>query len=431
MKNIALHWQILIAIVLAAIAGSLSGTEAGIGPLTFHGVYEFIGTIFIKALKMVIVPLIFSSIVVGITGIGRAEDLGRLGAKTIGLYLVTGLLAVLVGLAFVNTVRPGFDNGAPVGAQLALQAGAQDVRQNLESSGGFGELVKMFERMVPENVVATASSNGDLLALIFFALLFGFFIARVGDEHAEPLFNFWNAVFAVMMKITELIMRFAPIGVFGLVASVVAETGFDAVRPLGVFALTVVAALLTHALLVMPLLVWLLARVNPWRLYRAMSPALLTAFSTASSSGTLPVTLDCMEKNAGISNRISSFVLPLGATVNMNGTALYECMAVMFLAQAYGVELGFATQFLIVVSALITSIGVAGVPSASMVAIGVILAAVGIPVEAMGVLFVFDRVLDMLRTSVNVLGDGATALVVARMQGEQTLLASPAQAHRA
>jgi proton glutamate symport protein len=431
MKNIALHWQILIAIVLAAIAGSLSGTEAGIGPLTFHGVYEFIGTIFIKALKMIIVPLIFSSIVVGITGIGRAEDLGRLGAKTIGLYLVTGLLAVLVGLAFVNVVRPGFENGAPVGEQLALQAGAQDVRQHLESSGGFGELVKMFERMVPENVVATASSNGDLLALIFFALLFGFFIARVGDEHAEPLFNFWNAVFQVMMKITEFIMRFAPIGVFGLVASVVAETGFDAVRPLGVFALTVVAALLTHALLVMPLLVWLLARVNPWRLYRAMSPALLTAFSTASSSGTLPVTLDCMEKNAGISNRISSFVLPLGATVNMNGTALYECMAVMFLAQAYGVELGFATQFVIVVSALVTSIGVAGVPSASMVAIGMILTAVGIPVEAMGVLFVFDRVLDMLRTSVNVLGDGATALVVARMQGEQTLLASPAPARRA
>lgn len=431
MKNIALHWQILIAIVLAAIAGWLSGTEAGIGPLTFHAVYEFIGTIFIKALKMIIVPLIFSSIVVGITGIGRAEDLGRLGAKTIGLYLVTGLLAVLVGLAFVNTVRPGFENGAPVGAQLALQAGAQDVRQNLESSGGFGELVKMFERMVPENVVATASSNGDLLALIFFALLFGFFIARVGDEHAEPLFNFWNAVFAVMMKITELIMRFAPIGVFGLVASVVAETGFDAVRPLGVFALTVAAALLTHALLVMPLLIWLLARVNPWRLYRAMSPALLTAFSTASSSGTLPVTLECMEKNAGISNRISSFVLPLGATVNMNGTALYECMAVMFLAQAYGVELGLATQFVIVLSALITSIGVAGVPSASMVAIGMILTAVGIPVEAMGVLFVFDRVLDMLRTSVNVLGDGATALMVARMQGEQTLLASPTQARRA
>jgi len=430
-KNMALHWQILIAIVLAAIAGSLSGTEAGIGPLTFHGVYEFIGTIFIRALKMIIVPLIFSSIVVGITGIGRAEDLGRLGAKTIGLYLVTGLLAVLVGLAFVNTVRPGFENGVPMGEQLALQAGAQDVRQNLESSGGFGELVKMFERMVPENVVATASSNGDLLALIFFALLFGFFIARVGDEHAEPLFNFWNAVFQVMMKITEFIMRFAPIGVFGLVASVVAETGFDAVRPLGVFALTVVAALATHALLVMPLLVWLLARVNPWRLYRAMSPALLTAFSTASSSGTLPVTLECMEKNAGISNRISSFVLPLGATVNMNGTALYECMAVMFLAQAYGVELGFATQFLIVVSALITSIGVAGVPSASMVAIGMILTAVGIPVEAMGVLFVFDRVLDMLRTSVNVLGDGATALVVARMQGEQTLLASPAQARPA
>lgn len=425
MKQLALHWQILIAIVLAAIAGWLSGTDAGIGPLAFHDVYEFLGTIFIKALKMVIVPLIFSSIVVGITGIGRAEDLGRLGAKTIGLYLATGLLAVLVGLAFVNAVRPGYEDGAPVGPQLALQAASQDVQARLESGSGIGELVGMFERMVPENVVATASSNADLLALIFFALLFGFFIARVGDEHAEPLFIFWSAVFQVMMKITEFIMRFAPIGVFGLVAAVVAETGFDAVRPLGVFALTVVAALATHALLVMPLLVWMLARVRPWRLYRAMSPALLTAFSTASSSGTLPVTLECMEKNAGISNRISSFVLPLGATVNMNGTALYECVAVMFLAQAYGVELGLGTQALIVLSALITSIGVAGVPSASMVAIGMILTAVGIPVEAMGVLFVFDRVLDMLRTSVNVLGDGATALVVARLQGEQTLLAAP------
>lgn len=422
MKKIALHWQILIAIVLAALAGWLAGTEAGIGPVTFYGVFNFLGEIFLNALKMIIVPLIFSSIVVGIAGIGKGGELGKLGGKTVGLYLLTGLIAVLTGLAYVNAVQPGYSDGQPVRDQLALEASRQEVRQDLAGTGGLGELVELFVRMVPENIVATASNNGDLLALIFFAILFGFFITRVGDEHAEPLYNFWNAVFNVMMRITEFIMRFAPIGVFGLVAAVVAETGFDAVRPLGIFALTVVAALFTHALVTMPLLIWLFARVNPWKLYRAISPALLTAFSTASSSGTLPITMDCMERNVGVSNRTSSFVLPLGATVNMNGTALYECVAVMFLAQAYGVQLTFTTQFVIVLTALVTSIGVAGVPSASIVAIGMILTAVGMPLEAMGVLFVFDRVLDMLRTSVNVLGDGATAVIVARLQGEENLL---------
>lgn len=423
MKKLALHWQILIAILLAGLAGWLSGTDAGVGPLRFHAVYGFLGTIFIKSLKMIIVPLIFSSIVVGITGIGRAGDVGRLGARTLAIYMGTGLLAVLLGLVCVNLVRPGFADGKPVGEQLALHADGAEVAASLENHGGIRELVAIFERMVPENVVATASDNGDMLALIVFALLFGFFIARAGNEHAEPLFNFWNAVFHVMMDITALVMRFAPLGVFGLVAGVVAETGFDAVRPLALFALTVTAALAIHAFVTMPLLIRLLAGIPAWRLYRAMSPALLTAFSTASSSGTLPVTMECMEHQAGISNRISSFVLPLGATVNMNGTALYECMAVIFLAQAYGVELGLTTQVLIVISALLTSIGVAGIPSASLVAIGMILTMVGIPLEAMGVLFVFDRILDMLRTSVNVLGDGAAALIVARMQGEKTALA--------
>ncbi|MBW3566501.1 MAG: dicarboxylate/amino acid:cation symporter, partial [Proteobacteria bacterium] len=381
-----------------------------------------LGTIFLNALKMIIVPLIFSSILVGIAGIGRGKDLGRLGGKTIGFYLFTGLLAVLIGLAYVNLVQPGYENGEPVRDQLALEADKQDVKAELKGTGGLGELVDLFVRMVPENIVETASSNGDLLALIFFAILFGFFITRVGDEHAQPLYNFWNAVFNVMMKITEFIMRFAPIGVFGLVATVVAETGFDAVRPLGIFALTVVAALLTHALVTLPLMTWFIAGVNPWKLYRAISPALLTAFSTASSSGTLPITMDCIEKNVGVSNRTSSFVLPLGATVNMNGTALYECVAVMFLAQAYGIDLTFTTQFVIVLTALVTSIGVAGVPSASIVAIGMILTAVGLPLEAMGVLFVFDRVLDMMRTSVNVMGDGVCAVIVARLQGEENLL---------
>lgn len=420
--KLKLHWQILIALVLAVIAGWLSGADGAIFGVKLAGVYDFLGTIFIRALKMIIVPLILSSIIVGVAGIGRASDLGKLGGRTVGFYMITGLLAVLVGLTFVNLVTPGVAGGHPVGDQLALEASKQQVRQDIAGGGGLSELVQLFVRMVPENVISTAGNNGDLLALIFFALLFGFFMTRVGDEYAEPLYNFWNGIFKVMMRITHFIMLFAPIGVFGLVAKVVAETGFNAIEPLMIFALTVLAALLTHALIIMPLLIRFVAKVSPWRLYRAMAPALLTAFSTASSSGTLPITMDCLEKNAKVSNRVSSFVLPLGATMNMNGTALYECVAVMFLAQAYGLDLSFAVQFTIVITALLTSVGVAGVPSASIVAIGMILGAVGLPMEAMGVLFVFDRILDMARTSLNVFGDGACAVIVARLQGEEDVL---------
>jgi Na+/H+-dicarboxylate symporter len=234
------------------------------------------------------------------------------------------------------------------------------------------------------------------------------------------MFKFWDGVFNVMMRMTEWIMKFAPIGVFGLVAAVVAESGFEAVRPLVIFAITVLVALAVHALITLPLLMRFVGRVNPWKMFPAMAPALLTAFSTASSSATLPITMDCVEKNAGVSNKISSFVLPLGATVNMNGTALYECAAAMFLAQAYGLDLTFGVQFSIVVIALLTSIGVAGVPSASIVAIAIILGAVGLPAEAIGVLMVFDRILDMVRTSINVFGDSCCAIIVARLQGEET-----------
>jgi len=422
MLKLKLHWQILIALVLAVIAGWLSGADGAIFGVKLAGVYDFLGTIFIRALKMIIVPLILSSIIVGVAGIGRASDLGKLGGRTVGFYMITGLLAVLVGLTYVNLITPGVAGGQPVGDQLALEASKQQVSQDIAGGGGLSELVQLFVRMVPENVISTAGNNGDLLALIFFALLFGFFMTRVGDDYAEPLYNFWNGIFQVMMRITHFIMLFAPIGVFGLVAKVVAETGFTAIEPLTVFALTVLAALLTHALIIMPLLIRFVAKVSPWRLYRAMAPALLTAFSTASSSGTLPITMDCLEKNAKVSNRVSSFVLPLGATMNMNGTALYECVAVMFLAQAYGLHLSFAVQFTVVITALLTSIGVAGVPSASIVAIGMILGAVGLPMEAMGVLFVFDRVLDMARTSLNVFGDGACAVIVARLQGEEDVL---------
>jgi len=352
--------------------------------------------LFINALKMLIVPLIASSIVVGVAGIGASGHLGKLGGKTLLFYAITTLFAILVGLLLVNLVRPGILDGQPVGELLALEADTSELLARVGDKGA-GDIVEIFLRMVPTNIVR-AAAEGSMLGIIFFCLLFGYFMTRLEENLAEPLFRLFSGVFQVMMHMTEWVMKFAPIGVFGLVARVVAKTGFDAAQPLLVFALVVLAALLVHALVTM-------------------------AFSTASSSASLPVTMDCVEKNAGVSNRISSFVLPLGATVNMNGTALYECMAAMFLAQAYGLELGFTVQFSIVVIALVTSIGVAGIPSASLVAIAIILAAVGLPVEAIAVLFVFDRVLDMARTSINVYGDASCAVIIARLEGEETNLA--------
>jgi Na+/H+-dicarboxylate symporter len=420
MLKLKLHWQILIAILLAAVAGELAGESGAIGSVPLISVFGFLGTLFINALKMLIVPLITSSIIVGVAGIGSSGNLGKLGGKTLLFYALTTLLAILLGLVLVNLVRPGYLDGAPVGELLALGGDTSGLEERLGGRGA-GDVVEIFLRMVPPNIV-NAAANGEMLGIIFFCLLFGYFMTRLDHSLAEPLFRFWTAVFQVMMRITEWVMMFAPIGVFGLVAKVVAQTGFDAAGPLVSFALVVLASLALHVAVTLPLLLRLVAGLSPVAMIRAMAPAMLTAFSTASSSATLPVTMECVEKTAGVSNRVSSFVLPLGATVNMNGTALYECVAAIFLAQAYGLELGFGVQFSIVAIALITSIGVAGIPSASLVAIAIILAAVGLPVEAIGVLFVFDRVLDMARTSVNVFGDACCAAIVARLEGEDKLL---------
>lgn len=415
--RLKLHWQILIAIVLGAIAGWLTGDSGAIAGVTAYSVYEFAGTLFLNALKMLIVPLIAASIIVGVAGIGTGGNIGRLGGKTLGFYLLTTMAAIVVGLILMNVAQPGIIDGEPAGNLLALDASTDSVAENLEGRGA-GDIVNVILRAVPENIFA-AAAEGQMLGIIFFCLLFGYFMTRLEHTYAEPLMLFWTGVFQVMMHITEWVMRFAPYGVFGLVARVVAQTGFDAAEPLVGFALVILLSLAIHTFATLPLLLRYVGRVKPFRFMRLMSPAMLTAFSTASSSATLPVTMECVEEEAKVPNRVSSFVLPLGATVNMNGTALYECGAALFLAQAYGVELGLVTQAVIVFTALVTSIGVAGIPSASLVAIAIILAAVGLPMEAIAVLFVFDRILDMARTSVNVFGDSCCAVIVARLQGER------------
>lgn len=423
MKKLQLHWQILIAIVLAVIAGMLSGTDAGIGGVTFYQVYDFLGTLFLNALRMIIVPLIMASIISSMASLGGGSDLGRLGAKTLGYYSLTSLLAILVGLVFVNILQPGIQNGAPAGPQLNLLQDDASVAGALASVGSSGgsDIVGIFVRMIPTNVVESAAS-GDMLGLIFFSLVFGFFMTRIPARQAETLLLFWQGVAETMMKITMWIMTFAPLGVFGLVARTVASTGFSAFIPMLLFFITVVAALMTHFFVVLPLLLKFAGGVSPVKHLRAMGPALLTAFSSASSSATLPLTMECLQKKAGVSERTSSFVLPLGATVNMDGTALYECVAAIFIAQAYGLELTFATQFTVVLLALVTSIGVAGIPAASLVAITVILTAIGLPVEAIGLLLVTDRILDMLRTGVNVYSDSCCAVIIAKSEKETGIL---------
>lgn len=424
--RLKLHWQILIALALALIAGLLTGKEAALFGVTFYAMFDFVGTLFLNALKMLIVPLIVSSIIVGIAGIGGSQNIGRLGGKTLLYYMTTSLLAILIGLLVVNAVAPGIVNGQPAKDLIGFTADVGGFEDKV-AGRGTGDVVEVFLRMIPTNVVAAAAS-GQMLGLIFFSLLYGFFMTRIANAYAEVQFNFWQGVFETMLKITDLVMRFAPLGVFALVAKVVAGTGFDAFVPLAAFFFSVVAALAIHFLITLPLLLYFVGGVNPIRHFKAMGSALLTAFSTSSSSATLPVTMECVEKNAGVSNRTTSFVLPLGATVNMDGTALYECVAALFIAQAYGLELSFAGQFTIVFIALMTSIGVAGIPAASLVAISIILTAMGLPVEGIGLILAVDRVLDMMRTATNVWSDSAGAVIIGKLQGEQGILKE--QAHR-
>ncbi len=413
-RRLALHWQILIALAAAVAAGVFGGPDAAIGGLPLVEVYGFLGTIFLNALKMLIVPLIASSIIVGMVGMGDSAAVGRLGIRTLVYYTVTTLLAILTGLVLVNVFQPGIIGGRPAGEVLHLGTLPASVAQKVEGHG-MGELVRVILRMIPENVVAAASDNGRMLAVIVFSLLFGFFMMRIPEPGAGTLKAFWQGVLDVMMGITDLVMRIAPLGVFGLVAKTVANTGFAAFRPLLGFFAVVVAGLLFHSAVTLPLLLRFAGGIrNPYDHVKAMAPALLMAFSSSSSSATLPLTLECAERRAGIPRRIASFVLPLGATVNMDGTALYECVAAMFLAQAYGLHMGFGTQFVVVLMALLTSVGVAGVPSASLVAITIILSAIGLPLEALGLILVVDRVLDMMRTAVNVFSDSCGAAIIAR-----------------
>jgi len=402
MFKIKLHWQILIGLFLGVLYGMFF--------TSYIGYVSWLGELFLRALKMIIVPLILTSIASGIANIGGAQNLGRLGAKTFTYYITTSLFAIITGLFLVNLIKPG------VGADLGFS-------HSVEGMNTVGGLDNILLRMVPTNIF-DAFASGEMLAIIFFAILIGYFVTKIDDNYKNPIINLINGGFEVMMKLTGFIIKLTPIGVFGIVAGIVAKEASDSaallnlVHRLGLYMSAVIAGLLIHAFITLPLFLKIIGKVNPWLHIKAMSAALLTAFSTASSMSTLPLTLEAVEHKSGVSNKITSFVLPLGATVNMDGTALYECVAAMFIAQAYGIDLSFLQQGLVVITALLASIGAAGIPMAGFVMISVILSSVGLPLEGVGLILAIDNILDMCRTTVNVWSDSCGAVIIAKSEGE-------------
>ncbi|HKL32055.1 MAG TPA: dicarboxylate/amino acid:cation symporter [Tangfeifania sp.] len=400
--KIKLHWQILIALILAVLFGYF--VPSGVKYVSW------IGDIFLRALKMIIIPLVFSSIISGVSSIGGGKNLGRLGIKTLFYYLSTSALAIVTGLTVVNLVKPG------VGVDLGFSKSVEGLEEHA------GSVRDIFYRLIPENVV-DVMARGEILPVIFFAILFGYFITQVATKYKETLSTFFEAMFEVMMKLTLFIIRFTPLGIFGIVSAEVARNSEDLASiagSLAIYSLCVVIGLLFHAFITLPLIVRVVGKARPFSHFRNMATPLLTAFSTSSSSATLPLTMEALEHKSGVSNKISSFTLPLGATINMDGTALYECVAAMFIAQAYGVDLTFTQQILVVVTALLASIGAAGIPMAGLVMITVVLSAVGLPLEGIGLILAVDRILDMLRTSVNVWSDSCGAVTIARSESEVT-----------
>ena len=400
MLKIKLHWQILIALIIAVLYG-LAFTE-------YAYLVTWMGDLFLRALKMIIVPLILTSIVSGVTSIGDAQNLGRLGLKTITYYISTSVFAIVTGLFLVNLIQPG------VGADLGLK------KEVPELAAASGDIWDIIFRMVPINIFEALVSF-DILAIIFFSILFGFFITRLDSKHKDFLTNLFDSGFEVMMKLTHFIIRFTPLGILGIVVGVVAEQRenlAEVLGSLGKYFITVLIGLGIHATITLPLIIRFVGKVNPWKHFQAMTTPLLTAFSTRSSSATLPLTIDAIENNSGVSNKVSSFVLPLGATINMDGTALYECVAAMFIAQAYGVEMSFVMQAIILFTALVASIGAAGIPMAGLFMISVILTAVGLPLEGVGLILSVDPFLDMCRTTVNVWSDSCGSVTIAKTEGE-------------
>lgn len=400
MKKIALHWQILIAFILAIFIGILFKD--------YVIYFSWMGDIFLRLLKMIVIPLILSSIISGVANIGSDGNFGRLGLKTMAYYISTTVLAIAIGLLLVNIVKPGI--GMDI-SSIPIDKSIQFEKQSMSD---------MLIQIVPQNIFKSMVNN-EFLSIIFFSIIAGIFIARIENKNKVLLTDFFNAFFELFMKMTMLIINLAPYGIFGLIVKVVAEQNDfgNMVIKLGSFMLTVIAAILIHALISLPLITKFIGRAKPFKHMSNVKTTLITAFSTASSAAALPLNMKETHEKSGVSHKVTNFTLPLGATVNMDGTAIYIAAVVMFIAQAKGVDMGIKEQVMVLIAAVFSSIGTAAVPMASLVMITIILEMFGLPIEYMALILPVDRILDMFRTATNVWSDSCGAVVIAKSEGEK------------
>jgi len=419
MKKLALHWKILIGMILGLLFG-LWMKNLGLNEFVVDWIKPF-GTIFINLLKMIAVPLIIVSLIVGLSDLKDISKLSKLGGRTVLIYLFTTVTAVSIGLVLANLIKPGRFINAESRESL-LESFSGDATQKIqlaEISKNNGPLQPLID-IVPENVFKAMGDNGSMLQVILFAILIGIGLILIEEEKSKPVVAFFKGLNAVILKIIDVIMMSAPLGVFALMASLIVEIpDFSTLGALGIYGLTVLLGLILMTFIFYPTLLMVFAKVNPISFFKAIAPAQLLAFSTSSSAATLPVTMECVTKGVGVDEEVSSFVLPLGATVNMDGTSLYQAVAAIFIAQAMLPQaLDLQTQLMIVVTATLASIGSAAVPSAGMVMLVIVLGQAGIPEAGLALIFAIDRPLDMCRTVVNITSDSTVATLVAKSVGK-------------
>jgi proton glutamate symport protein len=418
MKKIPLHWSIMLGMAFGILVGVIITTFESGPKLISHWIKPF-GTIFINALKLIAMPLILGSLIKGVSDLKDISSLSQMGGRTIGIYMMTTVVAVMIGLIMVNTIKPGTSISEGTRQELveAYQSDAAKklaVAQKQRDAGPLQALVDL----VPDNIFKATTENGNMLQVIFFAIFFGIGLILIPAEKSKPVKDFFDAFNEVILKLIDLIMLVAPYGVFALLAALVVESpSLDLFRALGMYALTLVIGLLLMVLFYL-LLVLIIVKIKPKKFIKGIAPAQLLAFSTSSSAATLPVTMERVEEHLGVDEEVASFVLPIGATINMDGTSLYQAVAAVFIAQAFGMDLSTGTQLGIIITATLASIGAAAVPGAGMVMLVIVLGQAGIPEAGLALIFAIDRPLDMCRTVVNITGDASVSMMVAKSVGK-------------
>lgn len=419
-----LHWQIIIGLLLGLFWG-LFASSLGLATFTQDFIKPF-GSIFVRMLELIAVPLVLASLIVGVASLSDIRKLSRIGGKTIVIYMVTTVVAITIGLTMVNLMQPG--KALPLETREQLTASYD---QSVAERGERADEVlnrsplQPLVDIVPRNVIAAASENSQMLQVVFVAILLGIGLIQIAPEKAKPMLQFFESLNDVIIRVVDIIMMLAPYGVFALMGGLIVDLAgddlsraVDLLRALGWYMLTVIIGLLLHLIITYQILFKLYSKMNFRRFLRGIRPAMLLGFSTSSSSATLPVTMERVEKNLGVHEEVSSFVLPVGATINMDGTSLYQAVAAVFIAQALGLGLDWADQLTIVATATLASIGAAGVPGAGIIMLVIVLKAIDVPVEGIALILGVDRILDMLRTTLNITGDAAVAVAVASMEGQ-------------